>query len=75
MVITMYKLVMVAYQPGNCGKMGWLISLYFTVARQQWTHLIHVFNDTVLKYRIYLIILGRLKTFIPANQNLRALLI
>ena len=41
MVITMYKLVMVARQPGNCGIMDWLLSLYFTVARQQRTHLIH----------------------------------
>ena len=46
---------MVAYQPGNCEEMDWLISLYLTVARQQWTRLIHVFNDTVLNYRIYLI--------------------
>ena len=54
MVITMYKLVTVAY----CGIMDWLLSLYFAVARQQRTHLIHVFEDTVLKYRIYSIILG-----------------
>ena len=47
MVNTMYKLVMVAKQPGNCGKMDWLLSLYFTVARQQGTNLIHVFKDTV----------------------------
>ena len=52
--------------------MDWLISLDFTVARQQWTHLIHVFNETVLNYRIYLIILVQFKTFIPTNKTLRA---
>ena len=57
MVITIYKLVMVAEQPGNCGKMDWLLRLYFTVAIQQGAHFIHVFfKDTVLKYRIYLLL-------------------
>ena len=36
-------------------------------------HMEYMFvNDTVLKYRIYLIILGRLKTCMPTNKNLRA---
>ena len=39
-------------------KIDWWLGLYFTVARQQGTHLIHVFKDNVLKYRIYVTILG-----------------
>ena len=39
-------------------EMDYLLRLYFTVARQQGTHLIHVFKDTVLKYRMYLMVLG-----------------
>ena len=55
MVIHMYKLVMDAKQPRNCG--SWTIFMViFSVARQQVTHLIRVFKDAVLKYRIYLII-------------------
>ena len=45
MTINMYKLIMVVMQP-DIEENGLFISLYFTVARQPGTHLIHVFKDT-----------------------------
>ena len=49
MVINMYKLAVVAKQPGNCGKNDCLLNLFFTVARQHGTHLIHVFKRNCIK--------------------------